>query len=200
MLLMIVLAKPWHMFKKCLLFVLLCGWQGMLVANQWRLSGADDSASNPDQTTGAMISYLHEPTAWQWAATRPWLNRLQLGLGASVATWHSDSPNIRSAKAKKDLHTFAINPTIIATLYQGKQIQPYAIGSIGPAYLSTTQFASQHLGGHVNFQDLAGLGARFGSHWDASINYLHYSNASLASHNQGVDIHWMASIAYHTNN
>ena len=187
------------MFKKYLFFILLCAWHTMLAANQWRLSGASDDTSNPSDTHGAMINYLYEPNAWQWTNKYPWPNNIQLALGASVATWHTNSQTIGTAKAKRDLHTFAITPTIIATLYQGKQIQPYAIGSIGPAYLSTTQFASQRLGGHVNFQDIVGLGARFGTHWDASINYLHYSNAELASNNQGFDIHWLASIAYHTN-
>lgn len=184
------------MLKKCLLAMVLCGCQSMAHAHQWRLAAADDKNSNPGFVRGAMISYTHEPPMWAWAAERAWLNKIQLGLGAHAATWHSDSNNKRSAKAKFDLHTAAITPTATIMLYQGKHIQPYATASIGPAYLSTIQFASSHLGSHVLFQDLVGIGTRLGPHWDASVNYLHYSNAGLASHNAGCDIHWLIGIGY----
>lgn len=185
------------MLKKYLLLLLLCTCHGALFADQMRLSAANDNNGNPDEVYGVMASYVHQPENWQWSNQQTWFNKLQVGMAYTLATWETGSPNRRSAKAKKNLHTFAFSPMATVSLYNGQRLKPYATLAIGPALLSTSQFGSQHLGSHACFQDLVGLGTRIGSQWDASINYLHYSNAGLAKHNQGVDIHWMLSIGYH---
>jgi hypothetical protein len=166
-------------------------------ANQWQVAAASDSDGNPEKIRGAIASYEYVPKGWRITRASTWLPEYRFSISGHVAHWDSRARATLSG-AKNHLTTLAITPNFVTILHQGKSLRPYALVSVGPAYLSTVKFATQHLGSHFNFQDTLGLGVEINKHWDLSLNYLHYSNAGLASHNQGVDIHYLLRLGYRT--
>jgi lipid A 3-O-deacylase len=76
--------------------------------------------------------------------------------------------------------------------------QPYLELGVGPSWLSNKYIGHRNLGGQFAFQDLLGLGLRWGEMhaWSLSYHYLHYSNASLLPPNQGIDVKFLISMGY----
>ena len=161
-------------------------------ANQWQVAAASDNNGNPEIRGAIAAEYV--PNGWRVKRASTWLPEYRFSISGHIAHWDSRASATLS-DAKNHLTTLAITPNFIAILHQGKTARPYALVSVGPAYLSTVKFASQHLGSHFNFQDTLGLGVEIGKRWDLSLNYLHYSNAGLASHNQ-FDIHYLLRVGY----
>ena len=166
-------------------------------ANQWQVAAASDNNGNPEKVRGAIAGYEHIPKGWRVQRVNTWLPEYRFSISGHIAHWDSRARSTLTG-AKNHLTTLALTPNFVAVLHQGKNVRPYALVSVGPAYLSTVKFASQHLGSHFNFQDTLGLGVELDQHWDVSLNYLHYSNASLASRNQGVDVHYLLRVGYRT--
>lgn len=70
--------------------------------------------------------------------------------------------------------------------------------SIGLAFLTRTRLEDRNLGIHFAFQDRIGVGVFFGPSKAFSIGLkaLHYSNASLAEHNNGLTFPLVLDISY----
>lgn len=107
---------------------------------------------------------------------------------ASVAHWRSHK-NL----AHTSINIFALAPIFRLYLIETDILSPYVEASVGPAYLSKTQFANQKLGVRFTFQDTGGIGVAFGKdkRYEAGIHVVHYSNAEISSTNQGITVPFM---------
>lgn len=81
--------------------------------------------------------------------------------------------------------------------YKGENWQPFVALSVGPSYISDSDFVERNLGGHFIFNDRAALGARFGGRMqhELSFQFTHYSNAGIYTHNRGYNTYSL-SYAY----
>ncbi len=65
-------------------------------------------------------------------------------------------------------------------------VRPYIGGSMGAAHVSDTRIGGRDLSTRLQFEDRIGIGIR-SSRVDVYVSYVHYSNASLKSPNDGMD-------------
>ena len=72
----------------------------------------------------------------------------------------------------------------------------YLLGSAGPAYLSQRQFGENKQGSSVAFQLNGGVGVELNKKIDINLRLSHYSNAHLASPDQGFTVLYLLSIGY----
>lgn len=91
---------------------------------------------------------------------------------------------------KGDDHVFvgAYSPVFI--YYFGDEtwiLHPYIEAGIGVAGISKTEIAGRDMSTGFQFEDRIGVGVRM-RHLDLSFRYMHYSNASIARPNDGMDI------------
>lgn len=79
--------------------------------------------------------------------------------------------------------------------------QGYLELGIGASFLSNNHLGHRSLGKQFAFQDLIGLGLRWGKTeaWSLSYHYLHYSNAGLFPPNQGIDVKHLLTLGYEFN-
>lgn len=164
------------------------------MADTLSLGISDNQQANPEKTHGAILTYAHTPNHWAWDSQRTWFNRADVAIAGSVAHWRTRGPNTIAGN-HNNLTTAAIAPELTLDIHRSHSATPYFSLSVGPAYISTTIFGDRRLGEHWLFQDIAGLGVRWAK-WRASLNYLHYSNANLCTHNAGVDIKWLLRVGY----
>ncbi len=71
--------------------------------------------------------------------------------------------------------------------FAGQSVKPYIEAGIGVAAFSNTKYESNNLGGSFQFEDRIGFGLRFNGGHEVGIRATHYSNAGLASDNDGVE-------------
>lgn len=118
----------------------------------------------------------------------------------SFANWQTAPPKTNQPHS---IHIIAISPII--RLQTRKHCflsaQPYLELGIGASLLSNNHLGHRNLGGQFAFQDLLGLGLRWGTThiWSLSYHYLHYSNARLLPPNQGIDVKHLLSLGYEFN-
>jgi lipid A 3-O-deacylase len=89
----------------------------------------------------------------------------------------------------------ALSP--VFTYYFGSSansIKPYIEGGIGVAYIDDYMIDGRNLATNFQFEDRLGAGIRF-KQIDVSARYMHYSNCSVKSPNDGIDI-FICSISY----
>ena len=95
-------------------------------------------------------------------------------------------------RSEDQVNVFAISPVFAYYLVNEKtNILPYIEAGIGGAYIDRTTIATRDLSSNFQFEDRIGIGVKYGS-FDLNFRYMHYSNASLESPNDGIDI-FMAS-------
>ncbi len=68
---------------------------------------------------------------------------------------------------------------------------PYLDAGIGLSLLSRKEIGGKQLGINFQFEDRVGLGIRFGENrqYDLGYRLVHFSNASIAKHNSGINLH-----------
>ena len=122
-----------------------------------------------------------------WRRT-PWTF---FSLTGSLGRWRttaSHNQNLTTAAASLALRVY---PFKITTY----EYPPYVFASFGPAYLSSRKFGENTQGSHLSIQSILGLG--FELHCvDVNLRAVHYSNAHLASPNEGFNILYLLSIGY----
>ena len=124
------------------------------------------------------VAPLHVDQYTHWSAN--------LALGA----WHSTAPfsnTLRTAAASLELRLYPATNT--------RDVPFYILGSVGPAYLSQTQFGTNFQGSHVTGQWIGGLGLEY-QNFDVNFHLVHYSNANTVSPNDGINILYMLSMGY----
>lgn len=111
-------------------------------------------------------------------------------LNGSVGQWHTTTP------VNQDLTSAALSLNLRAYLLDiASQYPFYLLGSAGPAWISNTQFGLNTQASNLTIQTNLGLGAEF-NNFDINLRLQHFSNASLASPNEGFNILYLVSIGY----
>jgi len=97
-----------------------------------------------------------------------------------------------------DVNIIAVSPIVRYLFKEHFHVTPYFELSVGASYVSNTRFANRNMGMHFAFQDRGGLGIAFGAQqqYVLGAHVVHYSNASLASHNSGITIPLMIDFSY----
>ena len=177
----------------CCLFI---GW--CLINSALALDGLSLSAGSgrPSDLKGGRI-------AAQWSWHQGWLQshnwQLDTYWDMSFAHWHTDG-NPDDNYAHKALSSFALAP-----IFRWERTTPYLINfrpyleaSWGLTVLTDQHLSYRNQGAHWAFQDLIGLGVRFGERgqYDLSYHYLHYSNAGINPPNNGIDIKILLTLQY----
>ncbi|MCW5588712.1 MAG: acyloxyacyl hydrolase [Legionellales bacterium] len=119
---------------------------------------------------------------------------------ANLAYWHTKGD---SNGRYKSISIIGLNP--VFRLQPNHNVlwtlRPYFEASVGIAALSAKNLANRGLGANWSFEDLLGLGVRFGQHqqYDVSLHYLHYSNAGIKPPNNGIDVKYLLTLRYYFN-
>ena len=122
----------------------------------------------------------------------------------SVAHWRvGAASNSALDQATNSAVALAIAPAARLTYARFDRAQPYLDVGVGPAVLSTTTLRSgrthsRSLGGRFQFEDRIVLGIRFGKRlrYETAYQYIHYSNANLASDNDGIDTQLLSFVVH----
>jgi len=111
-------------------------------------------------------------------------------LNGAIGQWHATAPTHQSLTTGAVALALRVYPMCSDTAYP-----LYLLGSAGPAYLSDNQFGKNKQGSNFTFQFFGGLGVEH-NHFDANLRLVHYSNARLASPDQGFTILYLLSLGY----
>lgn len=160
--------------------------------------GADGvSLSGGSGARGQKQSALRGAVQWDWQ--RRWLEHRHFFLSgywdASVSRWHTgEAPGGPDDRGDATVYAAAFSPVLRLQLTPGAPVAPFVELGVGGAYLSADVLRSgrsdsRHLGSHWQFEDRGVLGVRVNGRIEVAYQRLHYSNLSLASRNQGVDVH-----------
>lgn len=110
-------------------------------------------------------------------------------IGGALGQWWTTTPN------NKNLTTIAIPLSLRYYLPVQTTYPTYAFGSVGPAYLSSRKFGNNTQASNFTGQWNLGLGAEFDK-IDVNLRLQHFSNAYLASPDQGFTILYLLSLGY----
>ncbi len=159
---------------------------GMALQNGLSLSYGTDAGSlgEPSGIMGGGINYLMQPDSWQWG-------HFSLGFNFSYGFWKTtDYPDYQT------LSIYAVAPEIRWSFLNNAVATPFLVGSFGGAVLSADNFGDRQLGSQVLFQSRGGFGFTFGSQQKiyASLEVMHYSDASITKNNGGVTIPLLFSV------
>lgn len=96
------------------------------------------------------------------------------------------------------INIYSIAPVLRYTFRKRGPVLPYLELSIGLSYLNHTRIENRNQGIHFAFQDRFGIGALLGASENISLGMhaVHYSNAHLSSHNQGITIPVVLDVGY----
>ncbi len=87
-----------------------------------------------------------------------------------------------------DINAVALSPVFTYCFgSESNKVRPYIEGGIGVAYLDEYHIGGRNLSTNFQFEDRIGIGMRIGF-VDLNFRYMHYSNASIKSPNNGIDI------------
>lgn len=103
---------------------------------------------------------------------------LNLRLELSLQRWSDDT--------HKTNHVISLNP-MFQYQWQLEPLSIYLEIGIGAAYIHNTAYLDRDLGTNWLFEDRVGLGVIFNQHHRVGLSFIHYSNADLASINDGAD-------------
>lgn len=147
--------------------------------------------SQPKDVSGFKIDYNYMPNNWSW-----YNGSLVAYMQANYAHWHS---TYNYTNTYNTISVFGVAPVVRwYFMDQLSNVAPYAEASVGAAALSHNTFGNRQLGSRLLFQDMLGIGSTFGQSKQlfASVNFLHYSNASTHKDNDGVTVPVMLTVGY----
>ena len=144
---------------------------------------------NPPRTHTYNGIIWYQPSKWIWG-------NWHLYVAGRFGHWWSDG-----ATQYRALNIYAVAPVIRYYLFKKTWFSPYVEASVGPGYLSRTQFGNRNLGMHFTFQDELGIGTVIGKEagFYGTLSFLHYSNAALSAHNSGITVPLMLTLGYQFN-
>lgn len=92
--------------------------------------------------------------------------------------WHGDTTPA--------VHSLSFAPVFVYE-FAGESVKPYVEAGIGVAAFSSTRVENNNLGASFQFEDRLGTGLRFGAGQEIGFRVIHYSNAHMQRHNNGVE-------------
>lgn len=146
--------------------------------------GGSDIRHHTDTNSGAFLS--GEIASIK---QKDWVNITFNGsLGQFYSSW----------VANKDLFTAAASVAFRFYPMQTDYTHPFFLASIGPAYLSNTQFGRNTQAANFALQSIVGAGVEIGKakRVDLNMRLIHYSNAYTMQPNQGFNIFYVVSLGY----
>jgi len=141
---------------------------------------------DPSGVRGVRANVWYTPQAFVWPKFKVYFT---LGYGH----WWANG-----ARTYKQINIISAAPVLRFYFKKSQYFSPFIEASIGPSYLSKTQFATQKLGIHYAFQDEIGLGTGVGKKRKLyfTLSALHYSNGSMAKMNAGITVPLVLNIGY----
>jgi lipid A 3-O-deacylase len=107
--------------------------------------------------------------------------------------WHLQTRLDFSAGWLGDQGDNAAIGTVGPSLVLRRERLPVSLeGGISPTLLSQYDFESRNFGTYFQFTSHVGLNWDFAAHWRLGYRFQHMSNAGLASHNRGLNMHLFA--------
>ena len=142
-------------------------------------------AREPSPVNGYQVLLDYDPVYPEW-------HRLKVYFDGGFSHLTTNTANYTT------INIYSLSPVVRYTFLCHGIMRPYFELSIGLSYLNHTRFDHKNLGIHMSFQDRAGIGAFLGisERFSLGIHALHYSNASLSSHNSGISIPLVLDIGY----
>jgi lipid A 3-O-deacylase len=100
-------------------------------------------------------------------------------------------------KSGEKTHGAALSPVFVYSFNAGGSmgITPYVEGGIGVAYIDDYTISDRNLSTNFQLENRISLGVII-NRIDIKLGYMHYSNASIRSPNDGIDI-WLGTVAWH---
>ncbi len=131
---------------------------------------------------------------WTWFDQHDW--RLGLHFDLGFIFMNSDSDVVNVTGAADDLQAISITPVWrIQRVPYANTIAPFIEGAVGASLFSEDTLQNDQpiglqLGGTFQFEDMLGIGIKFGENqqFEISANYFHYSNLGFYDDNDGIDI------------
>lgn len=133
------------------------------------------SANESSREFNEAQAFMNWSLPWSWDLGKKWHldPRLDLSVG-----WLGDNSH--------DAVIGSVGPSLAL----GREGLPVALeGGISPTFLSRTHFASKDFEPSVQFTTHVGLRWDFARHWSVGYRFEHMSNAGLAAHNPGLNMH-----------
>ncbi|WP_162618065.1 acyloxyacyl hydrolase [Shewanella halifaxensis] len=134
---------------------------------------AKESGSN--QGDSWRLSYSHDLTMLD-DFLKPY--NIGLRLETSVQRWDDVGHQAN--------HVVSLNP-VFHYLWHFEPMSIFIELGIGAAYVENSIYLDRNLGSHWLFEDKLGLGVVIKRNHKIGLFFMHYSNADLASHNDGAD-------------
>lgn len=143
------------------------------------------SSSEPNNLHGYQFMLNYDPQRFKWRQFNVYFD------GGFSHFWANTAHN-------STINIYSIAPVVRYTFKRHWSLQPYLELSIGASYLNQTRIENRNLGIHFAFQDRMGVGTLIGGSERLSlgIHAVHYSNAHLSNHNQGITIPLVLDVGY----
>lgn len=144
---------------------------------------------NPDRTHVYSGEIWYQPHKWVW-------NNLNVYISGRFGHWWADG-----APVFRSLNIYSVAPVLRYYFVKKRYFSPFVELSVGPGYMTRTQFGNRNLGMHFTFQDELGIGVVAGKEagFYGTVSILHYSNAHLSAHNSGITVPVMLTLGYQFN-
>jgi hypothetical protein len=143
-------------------------------------------AKEPSDLKGYRIGITYQPCQLMW-------KKAQIYFDAGYGHWW-----INGSQPYSSLSIYSIAPYVRIYFWKTSCLSPYFEGSVGFSYLTKTRIEDRNQGIHFSFQDQIGLGVAYGAEqrFYTTLSVLHYSNASLSNHNQGMTLPLILNMGY----
>ncbi|RON91054.1 acyloxyacyl hydrolase [Pseudomonas chlororaphis] len=110
---------------------------------------------------------------------------LQSDVGRLTGYW-SGAYTFWDGDEKSSNHSLSFSPVLVYE-FAGQNIKPYIEAGIGVAVFANTEVEDNKLGSAFQFEDRFGFGLRFNGGHEVGLRATHYSNAGIATPNDGVE-------------
>lgn len=143
------------------------------------------TSSEPTGVHGYQFMFDYDPQRFKWRQFNVYFDG---GFSHLYVNYpHNSTINIYSAA-----------PVIRYTFRRRGPVLPFLELSIGVSYLNHTRLQNRNLGIHFAFQDRMGIGALLGAseRLALGVHAVHYSNAHMSKHNQGITLPLVLDVGY----
>jgi hypothetical protein len=149
----------------------------------------DVFATEPENLRGYQFLLSYDPQCFKWRHFNLYFD------GGFSRLWVPNQPYFPGYSS---VNIYSLSPVFRYSFKKRGPISPYLEISIGAAYINRTKIDDRNFGMHPSFQDRLGVGFYVGNkdQFSLGLHAVHYSNARLASHNNGMTIPIEIDIGY----
>ncbi|VVN73130.1 acyloxyacyl hydrolase [Pseudomonas fluorescens] len=112
-------------------------------------------------------------------------NWLQTSVGRLTGYWDAAYTYWDGDQTSSN-HSLSFSPVFVYE-FAGETVKPYIELGVGVAVFASTELESNNLGSAFQFEDRFGVGLRFAGGHEIGVRATHYSNAGIASPNDGIE-------------